>query len=68
MTQPEVLRLDEPTASLDEDTAQRIVELVREVSAAEKLLTIFVTHSKAQARQRGDVLLELRAGKLRGLA
>ena len=68
VTQPDVLLLDEPTAALDDDTAERILELVREVSAAEELLTIFVTHSKALARQFGEVLLELREGKLQGVA
>ena len=68
VTQPDVLLLDEPTAALDDDTAERIMELVREVSAAEELLTIFVTHSKAQARKLGNVLLELRDGKLQGIA
>ena len=68
VTQPDVLLLDEPTAALDDDTAERIMELVQEVSAAEGLLTIFVTHSKAQARKLGNVLLELRDGKLQGIA
>ena len=68
VTQPDVLLLDEPTAALDDDTAERIMELVQEVSAAEDLLTIFVTHSKAQARKLGNVLLELRDGKLQGIA
>jgi putative ABC transport system ATP-binding protein len=60
VTQPEVLLLDEPTSALDDTTAERILSLVREISMAEKLLTIFVTHRRSHARKLGQVLLELR--------
>ncbi len=64
VTRPEVLLLDEPTSALDDDTAESILELVREISGREKLLTIFVTHRRSHARKLGQVVLELADGKL----
>lgn len=60
VTKPEVLLLDEPTSALDDNTAESILNLVREISMVEKLLTIFVTHRRSHARKLGQVLLELR--------
>lgn len=60
VTCPEVLLLDEPTSALDDATADRILTLVREISLAEKLLTIFVTHRRSHAQKLGQVNLDLR--------
>lgn len=60
VTCPEVLLLDEPTSALDDTTAERILTLVREISLAEKLLTIFVTHRRSHAQKLGQANLELR--------
>ena len=68
ITRPEVLLLDEPTSALDDATARRILELVREISAAENLLTIFVTHRKSHAMGLGHTILELAEGKLREIS
>ena len=59
-----MLLLDEPTSALDDATAERILDLVREISRKEKLLTIFVTHRRSHARKLGQVILELANGKL----
>ena len=68
VTRPEVLLLDEPTSALDDATAERILEVVQEISDREQLLTIFVTHRKSHARKMGRVLLELGGGELRELS
>ncbi len=68
VTRPEVLLLDEPTSALDDDTAGHILELVREISGREKLLTIFVTHRRSHARKLGQVVLELADGQLKTLS
>ena len=64
VAKPEVLLLDEPTAALDDATANQILELIREISSTERLLTIFVTHRKSHARKVGQDLLQLATGKL----
>lgn len=63
-TRPDVLLLDEPTSALDDATAEHILELVREISENERLLTIFVTHRRSHARKLGQVVLELAGGKI----
>ncbi len=68
VTRPEVLLLDEPTSALDDNTAGHILELVREISGREKLLTIFVTHRRSHARKLGQVVLELADGQLKTLS
>jgi putative ABC transport system ATP-binding protein len=68
VTKPDVLLLDEPTSALDDDTADSILELVREISKREELLTIFVTHRRSHARKLGETVLELADGKLRTLS
>ncbi len=49
---PEVLLLDEPTASLDPATTEKIEALIR--SLADRLTVIMVTHDLAQAARIGD--------------
>ena len=57
---PEILLLDEPTASLDFKAAQRIEELLLELRSRYTLLV--VSHSLGQARRLADALFVLRDG------
>ena len=57
---PEILLLDEPTASLDFKAAQRIEELLLELRSRYTLLV--VSHSLSQARRLADALFVLRDG------
>ncbi|RMF16373.1 MAG: ATP-binding cassette domain-containing protein [Candidatus Dadabacteria bacterium] len=51
---PEVLLLDEPTASLDPDATEHIEVLIRELAPRRAIL--LVTHDMAQARRLADQL------------
>ena len=62
-TAPDVLFLDEPTASLDPASVQVIEDIVRETAAAGAKV-IFVTHDIAQARRLAGDVVFLDRGRL----
>jgi phosphate transport system ATP-binding protein len=59
---PDVLLLDEPTASLDFRAAVKIEELLLDLK--EKYTVIAVSHSLSQARRLADVVVILREGEI----
>ena len=56
-----VILADEPTGSLDEDTAREITALLRESAHVLGRCVVVVTHSQALARE-ADVILRLKRG------
>lgn len=60
---PEVLFLDEPTASLDPASTLMIESLIDEAHAA-GITIVLVTHNAGQARRLGDDLIFLHAGRV----
>lgn len=58
-----VLLADEPTGNLDEDTANSIMEILKDCSHKMNKCVVIVTHSKDLAKQT-DVILRLRRGEL----
>jgi putative ABC transport system ATP-binding protein len=54
LTDPEVLLLDEPTASLDPGNSSFIVELVQGLNCDQQLTVIWVTHTLDVARKVAD--------------
>lgn len=63
---PSVLLMDEPTASLDEESAQGIETLLRRLVETTGLRLIFVTHSPGQLERLGGRGVRLRKGKVAG--
>lgn len=61
---PEILLLDEPTASLDPTLSQSIEKLILELTKNFCLTTVIVTHDPDQARRLGGNTLLLVAGRL----
>jgi len=64
---PELLFADEPTGNLDQQTGQRIIELMFELNKESGTTLVLVTHDHALA-DRCDRILELRDGHLTGEA
>lgn len=58
-----VILADEPTGNLDEDTAQGVIDILRDAAHDQNKCVIVVTHSKQLARS-ADVRLHLERRKL----
>ena len=58
--QPEVLVLDEPTTGLDEDTVERLVQILR----SSDLTYLIASHNRDFLAKTIDTVYELRRGKL----
>lgn len=63
---PRVLLLDEPFSQLDPALRAQMRELVREVTAAEKVTTLFVTHDLAEAVEVADEIALMLDGRIAG--
>ncbi len=63
MAEPEVLLLDEPFSSLDEDARRIAQDEVLAAHAEWRIPFVFVTHDRAEAERVGDRILFLRDGK-----
>ncbi|MGA1801650.1 ATP-binding cassette domain-containing protein [Rhizobium sp. HT1-10] len=62
---PKVLILDEPTASLDQESTDMLFDRIREVAAAGTSV-IYITHRLAELRQIANRVTVLRDGRVRG--
>lgn len=60
---PQLLLADEPTADLDEETEQEILELLLSMQAAHELTLVVVTHNMDIAA-RADRVIRMKAGQI----
>ncbi|WP_409526415.1 phosphonate ABC transporter ATP-binding protein [Nitrincola sp. MINF-07-Sa-05] len=61
---PEILLVDEPTASLDPKTSRQIMRLIKELCAERGLAAIINIHDVALAQLFADRIIGLRAGEV----
>jgi putative ABC transport system ATP-binding protein len=66
VSSPDILILDEPTASLDGDTGRRIVEFVRKEVLTDKRCILIVTHD-ARIYEFADRIVRMEDGRIIGL-
>jgi len=66
LLRPKVLLADEPTGNLDEQTGERIADLLMELNADLRMTLVVVTHNFELARMM-DRRFELRSGELHAL-
>ena len=63
---PEVLFLDEPTASIDEENTGIIESIIKDMRKEGRAMVIMTTHDMAQAERMADRVLVLEQGVLKG--
>ena len=61
---PKLLLLDEPLASLDEETRAELVEVLQSLRAKREVTVLHITHSSGEADLLGDVRLRLVDGQV----
>jgi phosphonate transport system ATP-binding protein len=64
MQQPELLLVDEPTASLDPKTSRQIMRLIRELAVERSTPALVNIHDVALARAFADRIIAFKAGAL----
>jgi tungstate transport system ATP-binding protein len=62
--EPEILVLDEPTASVDEENTAIIENVIQEMKRKGKTTIIMTTHDKEQAERLADTLLFMKGGDI----
>lgn len=68
LTQPDVLILDEATASLDVAVKRQLMDLVRELNQKEQLTVIFITHDYKLTKEYTDRVLLFQDKTLKEIA
>jgi ABC-type sugar transport system ATPase subunit len=61
---PRTLLLDEPLSSLDDETREQLIELLRKIWQGGGVTVLHVTHSRREAEALGDVILRLEGGHI----
>jgi tungstate transport system ATP-binding protein len=65
VTEPEILFLDEPTASVDEENTGIIESIIRRMKEGGRTTVIMTTHDRDQAERLADVLLLMKDGMIK---
>lgn len=64
LTEPKILFLDEPTASLDPDIAHKIRTLLKEVRQSTGLSVLYTSHNMREMEEMSDRIIFLQRGKI----
>jgi ABC-2 type transport system ATP-binding protein len=64
LTEPKVLLLDEPTASLDPDIAHKIRALLKEVRRSSGLSILYTSHNMREMEEMSDRIIFLQKGRI----
>lgn len=61
---PEILFLDEPTASIDEENTGIVEDIIKQLKRSGKTTVIMTTHDRDQALRLADSIVSMRNGKI----
>lgn len=64
LTEPRILFLDEPTASLDPDIAYKIRALLKEVRQSAGLTVLYTSHNMREMEEMSDRIIFLQKGRI----
>lgn len=64
LTEPKILFLDEPTASLDPDVAEKIRALLKEERRSSGLSILYTSHNMREMEEMSDRIIFLQCGKI----
>lgn len=64
LNDPQLLFLDEPTASLDPDIADRIRKFLKKIQKQKELTILYTTHNMAEVEELCDRVIFINEGKL----
>lgn len=64
LNDPELILMDEPTASLDPDIADKTLSLIEELRASRNLSILFTSHNMSEVERLCDVVVFLYKGKV----
>ncbi len=64
VTDPDILFLDEPTASVDQENSEIIEEIILGMREKGRPTVVMTTHDRSQAERLSDCLLMIREGKI----
>lgn len=64
LTEPKVLFLDEPTASLDPDIANKTRNFLKEISRSRGLSMLYTSHNMREMEEMSDRIIFLQRGKI----
>jgi tungstate transport system ATP-binding protein len=62
--EPEILFLDEPTASVDQENTEMIESIIRTMKTGGRTSVIMTTHDREQAERLADILLFMKEGTI----
>jgi ABC-2 type transport system ATP-binding protein len=64
LNRPKLLLMDEPTASLDPDIANKIIEFIKRLQQKERVSILFTSHNMREVEQLCDRVMFLSHGKI----
>ena len=63
-SKPQLICMDEPLSSLDEDSRKTVCDLIKRIHRKENLTFLHITHSQAEADLMGEVKFKLSDGRV----
>ena len=64
MAEPKLLLLDEHTVALDPKTAEKVLDITKDIVEKRKLTTLMITHNMKDALRLGNRLIMMHEGKI----